>query len=86
MTEPIERFGENGLRITLDFPDAARRDAFERAFRDWLEARPHGGAEDDDVAGHLFRHGGPEATWRESFFSPPTTVDTSVMKPTEPTD
>ena len=69
MNEPIQRTGDTGVQVSLDFPDGKSREDFEVAFRGWLKeyqqratiqrslqaAATSAAEEGDDTAGHLLR-------------------------------
>ena len=69
MNEPIQRTGDTGVQVSLDFPDSKSREDFEVAFRGWLKeyqqratiqrslqaAATSAAEEEDDTMGHLVR-------------------------------
>ena len=75
MADAIQRTGDTGVQVTLNFPDGKSRDDFEGSFRGWLKeyqqrataqrraaygAASGAGAEEEDVSGYLYEHYGAD--------------------------
>ena len=67
MADFMQRTGDTGLEVSIDFPDAKTREDFETSFRGWLKEyqqrtniqrslRAAGGtpAGDEEVSGYLY--------------------------------